>query len=111
MSFYFVTTTVASREQALGLESIILEGRLAACVQRIDIESAYWWKGRIEREPEILLLVKTCGDMVESLISVIQENHTYETPEIVAFPIASGLPDYLKWIDSICRRGGEDDER
>jgi periplasmic divalent cation tolerance protein len=99
----FVTTTVSAAEEADRLENLLLEEKLVACVQRIDINSAYWWKGRVEREPEILLLMKTAGSLENAVIERIEENHSYELPEIVTFPVSGGLADYLNWIEATCR--------
>ncbi len=98
----FVTTTAVSEEEATALEAVALEGRLAACVQRLNIASAYWWKGRIEREPEILLLMKTRADLVDELIEKIRREHSYDVPEIVVFPVTGGLPEYLSWVQHSC---------
>jgi periplasmic divalent cation tolerance protein len=99
----FVTTTAGSEKEATSLETVILEDRLAACVQRLTIASAYWWKGKIEHEPEILLLIKTRADLAEDLMDKIRREHSYETPEIVVFPVTGGLPGYLSWISNSCR--------
>ncbi len=61
----FVTTTVANREEARQIARTLLAERLAACVQLVEIESHYIWKGEEKAEPEVMLLIKTRADLFE----------------------------------------------
>lgn len=80
------------------LATRLLESRLAACVQQIGIASRYRWDGEVKCDEEILLLVKTSVEAAGAAMRAIEENHSYEVPEIVALPIADGLPAYLEWV-------------
>jgi periplasmic divalent cation tolerance protein len=60
--------------------------------------SLYPWQGRLQREEEYLLLMKTAESMESALIARLQELHPYEVPEILVLPIAAGNPAYLAWI-------------
>jgi periplasmic divalent cation tolerance protein len=93
-----VTTTVARRPQAAKLVRLILEARLAACIQTVPIRSDYWWAGRLESAAEVLLLIKTRATLVRKLTTFIRRHHPYEVPEIVSLPVAGGLPAYLAWV-------------
>jgi periplasmic divalent cation tolerance protein len=62
------------------------------------IVSAYHWKGRIERENEIHLIIKTRDELYPTVQKIIRDNHSYETPHIVKVPITDGLSEYLDWI-------------
>jgi periplasmic divalent cation tolerance protein len=93
-----IMTTVDSEQLADSLATMLIERRLAACVQRVDITSRYRWDGEVRRDDEILLLVKTSTDARDAAMRAIEENHTYEVPEIIALPIAEGLPAYLEWV-------------
>jgi periplasmic divalent cation tolerance protein len=96
----FITASGAE-EGARIAESLVAE-KLVACVNRIDgISSVYWWKGKIERSSESLLIAKTNGDLVEGIIARVKEMHSYAVPEVIAVPIGAGNPDYLKWIDEV----------
>ena len=93
-------TTCPDPEIGKKLADGLLENRLAACVQTLPIQSAYRWKGAIQREPEILLLIKTKAALYPEVEAHLRANHPYETPEIVWLPIAAGFAGYLAWIDA-----------
>ncbi len=96
--FGIVLTTVATPEDARRLADGLLEQRLAACVQTLAIQSAYRWKGAVQREPEQLLLIKTRAALYPAVEAYLRAHHPYEVPEIVRVPIAAGSPDYLRWL-------------
>lgn len=93
-----VTTTVANRDDARRIAGALLAERLAACVQLLEIESHYIWKGEQMVEPEVMLLIKTRTGLFETAIARIRALHPYETPEIVARSFDSGFAPYLAWI-------------
>ncbi len=94
----FVTTTLASRDDARRIADALLAERLAACVQFLEIESHYVWKGERMAEPEIMLLAKTRAELFDRVIARIKALHPYETPEIVAQKFHTGFAPYLAWI-------------
>ena len=96
--FGIVLTTVATPDDARRLADGLLEQRLAACVQTLAIQSAYRWKGAVQREPEQLLLIKTRVALYSAVEAHLRAHHPYEVPEIVLVPIAAGSPDYLRWL-------------
>ena len=96
--FGMVLTTVAEPDIARRLADGLLEKRLAACVQTLPIHSAYRWKGAIQREPEILLLIKTKAALYPEVEAYLRTVHPYETPEILWLPIAAGFAGYLAWL-------------
>lgn len=93
-----VTTTVGSEADAVRIAQALVGKRLAACVQFWPIRSTYHWQGTIESATEFRLSFKTRPTLVPELIRVIRSLHSYELPEIIATPIAGGLPPYLDWI-------------
>lgn len=101
--YCLVTVTCGSRADAERLAAGILEKRLAACAQLSEITSFYEWKGKLHKEPEVLMLVKTRQDLYPMLESYIVRHHAYEVPEIVQIPIENGLKAYLGWIDEVTR--------
>jgi periplasmic divalent cation tolerance protein len=76
----------------------LLEGRLAACVNRCAVTSMYWWEGAIEDEEEVLLIIKTAMRLFDAVERTIREVHPYEIPEIIAVPIGAGSGDYCDWV-------------
>ena len=95
-----VLTTFANETEAQALAAALLTEHLAACVQMLPIQSAYRWQGAIQREPEILLLIKTKAALYPEVEAYLRANHPYETPEIVWLPIAAGFAGYLAWINA-----------
>ena len=97
----FVYITTESEAEALDLGRRIVDARLAACVNVLPaIKSVYRWKNKIEEGAEAALIVKTRADCLPALTAKVREWHSYETPCIVALPLApdEGNPDYLEWI-------------
>ena len=96
-----VFITVPSAKEGRKLGSILVRKKLAACVNRVPgIHSTYWWKGKIDKAREELLMLKTMRSKMPALIKEVKRVHSYTVPEIIAVPIAQGNADYLKWICS-----------
>lgn len=94
-----VLITAANNEEAVRLAEMLVGSHLAACVQILpEMESVYRWQGKIERQPEILLVVKTTRAHFEELEREVRALHSYDTPEIVALPIVAGSEPYLRWL-------------
>jgi periplasmic divalent cation tolerance protein len=98
-----VTTTLPDREAANRLGRRLVEERLAACAQVVGpVASVFWWQGEVESASEWYCHLKSTASRVEELIARIRELHPYETPEILAVPVAEGNEAYLRWIaDSV----------
>jgi periplasmic divalent cation tolerance protein len=85
-------------------ETLLREG-LAACVNAVPgIASVYLWQGEIQRDSEVLLLIKSTQARLAELTERVREIHPYELPEIVALPVSGGLPDYLQWVTTCTSR-------
>lgn len=94
-----VFMTAPDRAEAERLAEILVNQRLAACVQILpEIVSFYRWQDKIEREAELLILAKTTIDKFAELEKTVRENHSYDVPEIVAVPAATVSEPYLKWL-------------
>lgn len=94
-----VLTTAGSEEEAGGIAELLVERRLAACVQVVGpIVSRYRWQGAVEEEREWQCLAKTTRAAYEAVEGAIREVHSYDEPEIIATPIIAGSADYLAWI-------------
>ena len=95
-----VVTSILSAEEAEALAEKIVNARLAACVQILpQIKSVYIWEGKLQKEPEYLLLIKTLSEKFNELSAFITANHSYDVPEIVAI-VANDVSDpYLSWIN------------
>jgi periplasmic divalent cation tolerance protein len=101
-----VFTNLPDRASALKLARALVDRRLAACVSVLgEISSVYRWKGEIADETEVAVLVKTHATAYAALESAIKALHPYEIPEIVAVPVAGGLPAYLDWVGAETAQG------
>ncbi|MFZ6017423.1 MAG: divalent-cation tolerance protein CutA [Nitrospirota bacterium] len=96
----FITTS--SEDEAVKIARALVEARLAGCVNIIrNIRSIYSWQGKIEDEPEVLMVVKTQKALFDNLSKKVKELHSYTVPEIIAMPIVEGSEDYLKWLREV----------
>ena len=96
----FVTTDSAANAEYLA-ETLVQE-KLAACVNVLPgIVSIYSWKDAVQRDSEVLMLVKTRRPLLEKLIARLQALHSYDVPEIIALPIVAGSESYLRWLTDV----------
>lgn len=94
-----VITTTETQQAAEQMAHQLVEAQLAACVQLIaPLTSVYHWQGKVETASEVLLLIKTTSAAYAALEAAIKQTHSYQTPEIIALPVATGAPDYLAWL-------------
>jgi periplasmic divalent cation tolerance protein len=94
-----VLMTAANGEEAARLADMLVGAHLAACVQILpEMESVYRWKGKVERQAEVLLIAKTSRAKFDEFEREVRALHSYETPEIVALPITAGSAPYLEWL-------------
>ncbi len=99
MAAIVVLTTVGTEEQANLISRELVERRLACCVNIVPgIRSVYRWQGKICRDGELMLLIKSNKEEFEDVAETIRELHSYEVPEILAFDVARGDADFLQWL-------------
>lgn len=100
-----VMTTLGSRQAAEEMAGILVQEQLAACVQVTGpVQSTYRWHGAVERSEEWTCQCKIPAEACAALTARIRELHSYDTPEIIAFPVVAGDPAYLAWIRDAVRR-------
>ncbi|WP_243546100.1 divalent-cation tolerance protein CutA [Pseudodesulfovibrio tunisiensis] len=99
MSESLVYMTMENREQAANIGAVLVERRLAACVNVIPgMESLYWWNGQVQHGSEAVLIAKTRSALVAELVEAVKAVHPHEVPCIVSMRIEGGNPDFLTWI-------------
>ena len=99
METLLVLTHLPNAESARSLARHLVEQRLAACVNILaPCRSVYRWQGKIEDAEEVPLLIKTTATRYNALEAAIRAGHPHELPEIIAVPVAYGLPGYLAWV-------------
>ena len=96
-----VLSTCSSEEEGSRIALLLVERRLAACVNVIpQVKSFYRWKGEVESAGECLLLIKSSRSLFPALREALEGAHSYELPEAIALSVVDGSPNYLQWLDS-----------
>jgi periplasmic divalent cation tolerance protein len=99
MSYIIVLMTASNKEEAIKIVRILLEEKLVACANMIEaVSSFYWWKGTIEEDKEVLVIMKSHKNLFQKISSRIIKLHSYDVPEILAIPIVDGSSSYLDWM-------------
>jgi uncharacterized protein involved in tolerance to divalent cations len=95
-----VSIACASEAEAATLARVLVENRLAACVQSFAVASTYRWQGAIETAPEVMLTAKTRVDKRDALEACVRALHSYEVPEIIAVPVVWASAPYAQWLNA-----------
>jgi periplasmic divalent cation tolerance protein len=97
--YLLVVTTTETKDEAQKIAQVLVEQRLAGCVQVVGpITSTYWWQDQVESAEEWLCFIKSSRRVYPELEAAISEVHPYDTPEIIATPIVTGSRAYLSWL-------------
>lgn len=99
MKAIIVQTTCGSKKEAKKIAQILVENKLAACVQLTKIESLYMWENKLCVDKEVLLSIKTKKENFKKIQRKIKENHSYDLPEIIELEITNASSGYLKFIE------------
>ena len=95
-----VLSTCSSAEEAERLARLLVQERLAACVNVAPgLRSFYQWKGAVESAAEWLLIIKSSRERFAALSAALERAHSYEIPEVLALPVVDGAENYLNWLD------------
>jgi len=94
-----VLVTVGSREEGERIATAVVSEQLAACVNIVGpIASIYRWDNQVQRDEELLLVMKSRAALFDALTARVKALHSYQTPEVIAVPITAGSPSYLEWL-------------
>ncbi len=96
--FCMVITTAPGMACAEELAEGLLEAGLAACIHMEPVESRYRWQGKLCRDREIRLTIKTLSERYDAVEAYILQRHPYDVPEILRIPVEGGLMRYLEWM-------------
>ena len=95
-----VFSSCSNESMASALSESIIESGLAGCIKILPVKtSIYMWEGKLIKEPEVLLIIKTLENKVEQLERFILEHHEYETPEFSVVPVSKVNENYLIWME------------
>ena len=99
-AYIVLFVTASNSEEAHKIAKVLLSQRKAACVNIVPgISSLFWWQDKLDSAQESLLIIKTKASLLNQIVTLVREIHSYEVPEIIALPIIGGNQDYLEWID------------
>jgi len=91
--------TAGSPEEARAIGRKLVETRLCACANVLDgATSYYWWEGTVQEETETVLIAKSRADLVDAVVEMVNDIHSYDCPCVAAIPIQKGNPIFLNWI-------------
>jgi len=98
-----VLSTFPDTEIAQGIGRELVDQELVACVNVFPrVCSIYRWEGKTHEDSEVFTLMKTTPEKYPELEKALSEKHPYDTPEILALPVAAGSEKYLQWVASSC---------
>jgi periplasmic divalent cation tolerance protein len=99
MSVVVVLSTFPSSEKAAEVARVLVDERLAACVNLVPaVRSIYRWQGAVHDDAEVLAIVKTTAERVEALCDRLIALHPYDVPEAIVLPVTGGHAPYLAWV-------------
>src|SRR5262245_30747341 len=99
MTDLLLVLTTAPQNEAEQLARTLVDERLAACVNvHAPMTSVYRWKGSVETDAEQQLVIKTTRDRLDAVVSTIMALHSYELPELLVVPVATGSERYIEWV-------------
>ncbi|HAJ57749.1 MAG TPA: cytochrome C biogenesis protein CcdA [Candidatus Omnitrophica bacterium] len=103
-----VFVTAPKGKEPHSLAKMLLEKKLCACVNIVkEIDSFFWWQGKIDTAKESLLVIKTRRSLLAALTRAVKQAHSYEVCEVIALPIIGGNKDYLDWVSASCKKGNK----
>jgi|SRR4026208_135280 periplasmic divalent cation tolerance protein len=101
MDFVIILSTAGTLEEAEKIAQELVQKRMVACVNIVPaIRSVYRWKEEIQKDNEVLMVMKTARDQFEIVEKTIRSLHSYEVPEVISFPLENGSKGYLQWLES-----------
>lgn len=102
MNYIIVLMTASNKDEAKNIVQVLLEEKYIVCANLIEnVTSFFWWKGKIDEEKEVLVLMKSTKNHFKQLSKRVTDLHSYEVPEIVCIPIIDGSSSYLDWMKSL----------
>lgn len=94
-----VFVTCGSSAEARKISQALVKERLAACVNILPgVNSFFFWEGKLSREKEFLLMIKTQAKLFTKLATRVKQLHSYQVPEIIALPVLAGEKNYINWL-------------
>ena len=98
-TYLVLLITTSDSDEAHRIANELLNRRKAACVNIVpEVSSLFWWQGKLDSAQENLLIIKTKASLLNDIVALVSQIHSYDVPEIIALPIVGGNPGYLEWV-------------
>lgn len=99
MTVRLIYMTAGSKDEAKNIGKVLIESKLAACVNIVDgMNSIYMWEGELQEDQEVILIAKTEAKHVRELVEKVKSVHSYECPCILSIPVEGGNQAFIEWI-------------
>lgn len=99
-----LSTTLPTRQDAERVAELVIQQKLAACVQiSSPIRSHYFWNGSVHADEEYALRIKTTADAIDPLMHFLKSQHPYELPEFT-WQIVNASAEYAAWVTQNVKR-------
>ncbi len=99
MQAMWVYITAGSLDEARDVGRVLVQERLAACVNMVQgVRSLFWWEDQVQEGEEVAMICKTRADLLDKLVERVRDVHSYDCPCVVALPITGGNPPFIEWI-------------
>ena len=97
-NLFLVYVTCGSKKEAQQLAKALVEGKLVACANFFPITSVFFWKKKLAKEKEWLLLAKTTRNKFKRVKALVRKMHSYDVPCILGFRVAEANAAYAEWV-------------
>ena len=91
-------TTESSNANALRMAKLLIQNKLAACVSIKQMFSIYYWDDDIEETKEFEITIKSKLKFKDNLIEFLNENSTYDVPQIIYKKFHTEMK-YYDWLN------------
>ncbi len=102
---FLIISTAGSTAEAEKIGESLVKKKLAACVNLVPgVKSLFFWQGKLCREREVILFIKSSRGRLPEIISYIKKIHTYSIPEIVVIEVQGGNREYLNGVEEMTEK-------
>jgi periplasmic divalent cation tolerance protein len=102
MNISLIVSTFPNAKEARKVAMMLLKERLVACATILNkAESFYWWKGKIERGKEVVMIIKTRKNLTDKVYEKLRVHHPYTVPEIIELNVSGGNKEYIEWVYTV----------
>lgn len=103
-ALYLGYITTPTQKIARDIAAACLQERCIACANIFSgVESLFWWEGKVQKEKECVLFIKTTTHRIQDVLDIVEHLHPYECPAVSFMPIPDGNADFLEWIQKETR--------